>query len=189
MEDSVEREVEFSDAELVDEFKAGKEWAFNELLRRHSKKILTLCTYYLKDADQAYDVSQEVFIKVYRSLGKFSTWLHTIAVNTCKNKLSFWKRMKFWKQKFEVDPLSSRLPREPDFEVFQGERQRLVREEIASLADIHRQVILLKDIQGLSYEEICQILNISQGTLKSRLHRAREALAKRLTIVLGEDGF
>ncbi len=193
MNDTVERHEEINDLELIEEFKAGKEWAFNELVRRYSAKVLTLCTYYLKDREQAYDVSQEVFIKIYRALDRFrgasklSTWIHTIAINTCKNKLSFWKRLTTWKKKFDEDPLTSRPADGPEDEVFRNERQQIVRREIAALPEIHRDIILLKDIQGCSYEEIGQILDITPGTVKSRLHRARDALAKRLEVVLGED--
>lgn len=193
MKDTVDRHEEISDLELVDEFKAGKEWAFNELVRRYSTKVLTLCTYYLKDKEQAYDVSQEVFIKIYRALERFrgasklSTWIHTIAINTCKNKLSFWKRLTTWKKKYDEDPLVQRPANGPEDEVFRNERQQIVRREIAALPEIHRAIILLKDIQGCSYEEIGRILDITPGTVKSRLHRARDALAKRLEAVLGED--
>ena len=193
MKDTVNRHEEISDLELVEEFKAGKEWAFNELVRRYSTKVLTLCTYYLKDKEQAYDVSQEVFIKIYRALERFrgasklSTWIHTIAINTCKNKLSFWKRLTTWKKKYDEDPLVQRPANGPEDEVFRNERQQIVRREIAALPEIHRAIILLKDIQGCSYEEIGRILDITPGTVKSRLHRARDALAKRLEAVLGED--
>ena len=193
MKDTVDRHEEISDLELVDEFKAGKEWAFNELVRRYSTKVLTLCTYYLKDKEQAYDVSQEVFIKIYRALERFrgasklSTWIHTIAINTCKNKLSFWKRLTTWKKKYDEDPLVQKPANGPEDEVFRNERQQIVRREIAALPEIHRAIILLKDIQGCSYEEIGRILDITPGTVKSRLHRARDALAKRLEAVLGED--
>jgi RNA polymerase sigma-70 factor (ECF subfamily) len=187
------KEYELTDLELIDEFLAGREGAFNELVSRYSGKVLTMCMYFLKDRDQAYDMSQEVFLKVYRSLGKFrresrfSTWIHTIAVNTCKNKLTFWKRISLWRTKYEADPLITGVADEPEKEVFRNERQRLVREEIYNLPEKHREIILLKDIQSCSYDEIAQILGITQGTVKSRLHRAREALAVKLEQSLGKD--
>jgi len=193
--DTTDGHDHISDVELIEAFKAGKEWAFNELVRRYSGKVLTLCTYYLKDRDGAYDVSQEVFIKIYRALAgfrgaaKLSTWIHTIAINTCKNKLSFWKRLTSGKKRYDEDPIVPRRTEGPEDEACRNERQRVVRREIAALPSIHRDIIVLKDIQGCSYEEVGQILDITPGTVKSRLHRAREALAKRLEVVLGQDGW
>ena len=187
------KQLDVTDLELIDEFLSGREGAFNELVSRYSGKVLTLCMYFLKDREQAYDMSQEVFLKLYKSLGnfrresRFSTWVHTIAVNTCKNKLTFWKRLSLWRTRYEADPLILGVGDEPEKEVFRNERQRIVREEISLLPEKQREIILLKDIQDCSYEEIATILDISQGTVKSRLHRAREALAVRLEQTLGKE--
>lgn len=188
-----DKDFDLSDIDLIDEFLAGREAAFNEIVYRYSGKVLTLCTYFIKDREQAYDLSQEVFIKLYKSLGKFrresrfSTWVHTVAVNTCKNKLTFWKRISLWRTRYESDPIVEKNADNPDMEVFRNERQRIVRQEIQNLPEKQREIILLKDIQDCSYEEIAIILDISQGTVKSRLHRAREALAIKLEQVLGKE--
>lgn len=178
------------DPSLVQRFKGGDESAFNMLVTRYSGKILTLATYFLKDADEAYDVAQEVFLKVHRALrdfrgdAKFSTWIHTIGVNTCKNRLSWWKRLTIRKKEYEHAQMTRPAAWTPEQEVEAGERVRIIREQIQELPEKFRLVIILKDIKGLSYEEIGATLGLNEGTVKSRLHRAREALAARLLPIL-----
>ncbi len=179
-----------SDLDLVDRFKTGDEAAFNMIVHRYSAKILTLATYFLKDAEEAYDVAQEVFMKIHRSLqgfrgdSKLSTWIHTIGVNACKNKLAFWKRLTVRRKEYEQSDEVLRFVQGPDDEVEAGERARLVREQILALPEKFRVVIILKDLKGLQYEEIARILDVQEGTVKSRLHRAREALAAKLAPIL-----
>lgn len=183
-------EAEPDDLELVRRFNEGDEAAFNMIVHRYSSKILTLCTYFLKKEEEAYDVAQEVFMKVHRSLERFrgdsklSTWMHTIAVNTCKNRLSFWKRLLARRKEYEASQDVLRVPWGPEDEVERSERARLVREQILALPEKYRLVVILKDLKGLPYEEIAQILDIREGTVKSRLHRAREQLAARLSPML-----
>jgi RNA polymerase sigma-70 factor (ECF subfamily) len=177
---------ETDDLALVDRFKNGDEMAFNLIVDRYSGKILSMASYFLKNSDDAYDVAQEVFVKIHRSLHKFrgdsklSTWIHTIAANTCKNKLSFWKRLATRKREYEKAQKVFYQPWTPHDEVEQSERVRIIRENILALPEKYRMVILLKDLRGFSYEEIARMLQIQEGTVKSRLHRAREKLAGRL---------
>ncbi|MBI4870319.1 MAG: sigma-70 family RNA polymerase sigma factor, partial [Candidatus Riflebacteria bacterium] len=109
-----------SDTELVERFKAGDEAAYNEIVRRYSSKVLTLCTYYLKDPDEAHDLSQEVFLKLYRGLrgfrgeAKLSTWLHTVVINACKNRMSSLRRLFFRRRSYDADPERRRQPMGPD---------------------------------------------------------------------------
>lgn len=185
-EDLGRHHEDLADETLVDEFRAGREWAYNELVRRYSGKVLTLCTGFLRDREQAYDASQEVFLKIYRALpgfrgaSKLSTWIHTIAINTCKNRVSFWRRLLAGRRGYDADPLVRRVHAAPDEDVLRSERARAVREAIGSLPVLHREIIVLKDLQGCSYEDIGRILGLTAGTVKSRLHRAREALSKLL---------
>lgn len=191
-------EASASDAEidlaLVERFKAGDKAAFEELVSRYSQKVLTLATYFLKDSEEAYDVAQEVFLKMHRSLHKFrgdsklSTWIHTIGVNTCKNKLSFWKRLTMRRRQYEEARKVLEAPWTPQDEAEASERVRLIREHILALPENFRLVLILKDLKGYSYEEIAEVLNLRQGTVKSRLHRAREALAARLGPILRNEG-
>ena len=175
-----------TDATLVERFKAGDETAFNVIVQRYSTKVLKLSVYFLKDHNEAHDVSQEVFVKIHRSLAKFrgdsklSTWIHTIAANCCKNKLSFWKRVTTRRKRYEEAKKVFYEPWTPHDEAEQSERVRIIRENILSLPEKYRMVVILKDLKGLSYEEIAAALDIQEGTVKSRLHRAREKLARKL---------
>ena len=108
-------------------------------------------------------------------------------MNTCKNKLTFWKRINLWRTRYEVDPLIDKIADGADKEVFKNDRQRMVQQAIHQLPQKQKEIILLKDIQSCSYDEISTILGISPGTVKSRLHRAREALAVKLEQVLGKE--
>jgi len=175
-----------ADHELVERIKGGDSQAFDELVLRFGSKVLTICTYYLKDRHEAYDVSQEVFLKIHRGLpnfrgeSKLSTWIHTIAINTCRNHVSFFRRL-FSRQVELTEKLALRSSEPgPEEEVMSREREAFLKAEIHKLPAKYREIVILKDIQERSYEEIGEILEINQGTVKSRLHRAREALSERL---------
>jgi RNA polymerase sigma-70 factor (ECF subfamily) len=175
-----------TDHELVGRFKRGEPAAFDEIVLRYSTKVLTICSYYLKDSHEAHDVSQEVFIKVHRGLpafreeAKLSTWIHTIAINTCKNQVSFFRRLFARRADIDEETLIRSPNPGPDEDVETRERDRILRDEIQRLPAKFKEIVILKDIQNRSYEEIGEMLSINQGTVKSRLHRAREALAERL---------
>ncbi|MBI4859085.1 MAG: sigma-70 family RNA polymerase sigma factor [Candidatus Riflebacteria bacterium] len=175
-----------TDQDLVERFRQGDELAFNEIVGRYSSKVLTICTYYMKDPHEALDVSQEVFIKIYRGLpafrgdSKLSTWIHTIAINTCRNHISFFRRL--FSRRTELNDelvVKSSLPG-PEDDVLSRERDSILRREVQALPPRFKEIVILKDLQERSYEEIGEILSINQGTVKSRLHRAREALTERL---------
>lgn len=184
--DTLDSEPQIEDQVLVERFKRGDEAAFSMIVQRYSGKILSMASYFLKDSEEAYDVAQEVFVKMHRSLHKFrgdsklSTWIHTIAANTCKNKLSFWKRITTRRREYEKAAKVFYQPWTPHDEAEQSERVRIIRENIFALPEKYRMVIILKDLRGHSYQEIADILEIQEGTVKSRLHRAREALAAKL---------
>lgn len=180
------REDSGSDVELVERFKTGDESAFNELVRRYSSKVFTLSTYYLKDSDEAHDLSQEVFLKLHRGLkgfrgeAKLSTWIHTIVINACKNRMSSLRRLFFRRRSYDSDPERYRQPPGPEERAAGSERHAVLLEEIRKLPEKFRLIIILKDIQETSYETIGKMLNLNDGTVKSRLHRARQALQERL---------
>lgn len=175
-----------SDHDLVERFKKGEQAAFDEIVRRYSSKVLTICSYFLKDAHEAYDVSQEVFIKIHRGLinfreeAKLSTWIHTIAINTCKNQMGFFKRWFSKRTDIDEESLIKSPAPGPEDDALVRERDRILKDEIQRLPDKFKEIVILKDIEERSYEEIGAMLEINQGTVKSRLHRAREALAERL---------
>lgn len=174
------------EAALVERFQDGDESAFNEIVGLYADKVLSLCTYYLKNGEEAWDVSQEVFMKIHRGLARFrgeaklSTWVHTITLNACRNRISSWRRLFVRKKKWDADPNARRRVETPEETFLRDERSEVVRHEIQQLRPKYRDIILLKDMQECSYEEIGEILGLAPGTVKSRLHRARDALAERL---------
>lgn len=187
------------DAKLIKAFKGGDKAAFDKLVLKHKNKLFNLCYRLLGDYQEANDSAQETFIKVYESLKKFrfqsafSTWLYQIAVNTCKNKL----KSSAYRQKKRMVSLDN--PGSPDksqpamelqdetyspvTELEKKERLRMVQEAINTLPTEQKEVVTLRDIEGLSYEEIVEITGFNLGTVKSRLARARLDLRKKLRSV------
>ena len=180
------------DAALVRAFQSGDKTAFDALALKYRHKVFGICFWFLGDDQDAGDLAQDTFLKVYRSLKKFrleasfSTWLYRIATNTCKNRLkSSEHRQK--KKRVCLDNPGSREVNHVSFETFEQspspmaelekkERVMLIRKAIGALPADKRTVIVLRDIEGLSYEEVSRITGHSLGTVKSRLSRARQEL-------------
>lgn len=178
------------DLELVEQARAGDEWAFAQLVTRYEGRVYNLALRYCGDAHEAGDLAQEAFLRVYRGLSgfrgsaRFSTWLYRIVINVCRD----WDRKRRrrptapWPTVDDGDrPRDLPDPAPGPEEVSAGNelRRRLV-EEIAQLPPDYRQAVLLRDLQDLSYSEIAAILQVSVGTVKSRIHRGRAALRDRL---------
>ncbi len=187
------------DAALVRAFQAGDETVFDELVLRHKDTMFNLCYKFLRDYHEANDSAQEIFIKVYRSLknfrfqSSFSTWLYRIAVNTCKNRLKsldyrFKKRIKSLDSHGSANnnPSSDIADesRSPMVELEKKERSLLVQKAIDSLPGSKRTMVILRDIEGLPYDEIAEITGFNLGTVKSKLARARSDLRKKLRGVI-----
>lgn len=184
------------DFELIRMFLGGDEAAFNRLVIRYQNKIHNLCYRVIGDYYEAQDMAQEVFMTVHKSLetfrgdSLFSTWIYRVTVNHCKNRIKFLARRRYYQstsmdqpQQTEDGEMYTELSdEEPDPEdVLQSRQaQELVQEAIEGLDPDHRVVIVLRDIQELSYEEIAEILDIKVGTVKSRIHRARHDLKRKL---------
>lgn len=184
------------DRELVRAFQTGDRTAFDALVIKHKDKLFNLCYWFLGDRQEANDSAQDTFIKVYRSLKKFrfeaafSTWLYRIAANTCKNRLKSseyrHKKKMVWLDnpgKIEDGQYAEEIHDEtpsPMFEIEKKERTVLIQKAIASLPTDQSTVIVLRDIEGLSYEEVSNITGLNLGTVKSRLSRARQQLRKKL---------
>ncbi len=159
-------------------FNEGDENAFYKIVDRYKDEIFNLCYRMLNDYDEANDVSQDSFIKIYTSLNSFrfdssfSTWIYRIAINCCNTTLS--KRKK--RQTTSIDEMDK------DFEDSSYDYNddkaysNIVREAIEKLEQKHKAVIILRDIEGMSYDEIAEVLSVNRGTVKSRLARAREKL-------------
>jgi RNA polymerase sigma-70 factor (ECF subfamily) len=184
------------DGDLVKAFKSGDMIAFDELVLRHKDRVFSLCYRFMGNFHEAEDCAQDVFLKVYRSLmrfrleSSFSTWLYRITVNTCKSRLRSIKGMDIKKTGYmdnpdncgeDYQPLKKGDEAEnPLTELEKMERIRLVQKAIDSLPAWKKDIIILRDIEGLSYEEITHITGYRLGTLKSKLSRARHSLKERL---------
>jgi RNA polymerase sigma-70 factor (ECF subfamily) len=176
------RDDRLDDAALVERILGGDRAAFDRLVLRHQERVMNLCFRMVGDYDDAKDCAQDTFVKVYRSLGgfrfasAFSTWLYRIAVNTCKNRLaSKGERMRrSSRQPVYDDPPSPHLT--PEQEMEKRERERELRKAIDALRADMRTLVVLRDVEGLSYEEVARVTGLALGTVKSRLARARERL-------------
>ncbi|MGI6434773.1 MAG: RNA polymerase sigma factor [Syntrophomonadaceae bacterium] len=183
-----------ADIELVKQTLQGNEEGFEKLVKRYQDKVYTLCYRYSGNDEDAYDLAQEAFIKAYRSLGtfkgssRFSTWLYRITTNVCLDEI---RRKKRRIQAQSLDQpvegadgemarivLDDNLPIDALYE--QQEQVQYIQSLLMQMKPEHRMVLLLKDIMEFSYEEIAQMLNISSGTIKSRLSRARDLLRRKL---------
>lgn len=191
-EESTAPFADLSDEELIERTLGGKTRAFDELIRRHSRKLNGMLIQMLNSEADAYDVAQESFLKAFHSLryfkgnSSFYTWLYSIALNQARN---FLRKRKRERNGYSIDDTENGDPLEKDAELadkgLEGDpvrrahntdlRKKLAH-AIAQLSPAHQEVVNLCDIQGLSYPEIAKIINISEGTLRSRLHYAHKQL-------------
>lgn len=188
---------EIADAELVRRVQAGDTRAFDLLVKKYQHKILHLVGRYVHDSASAQDVAQEAFIKAYRGLRNFRgesafyTWLYRIAINTAKNYLVTESRRT---PDFEVNAEDAEhLNGEsglkeyatPERELLSEEIQRQIFKAMDDLPEDLRSAIVLRELEGMSYEEIAQVMECPIGTVRSRIFRAREAIDRQLRPLLG----
>jgi RNA polymerase sigma-70 factor, ECF subfamily len=187
-----ERLKGLDDSGIVESFLNGDERAFQELVERYQTRLLNFIYRTIGDRERAEDLVQEVFIRVYRHLHrfdrskKFSTWAYTIASNLAKNELRNRSRnplVLFQTMKGNWDDDDRPLQFEdttarPDDLYRKRHLKDLVAETVAKLPEHHRQVFVLRELEGKSYEEIAEITDCNLGTVKSRLNRARNAFAE-----------
>jgi len=180
--------------ELVASCRAGDPAAFARLVQRHEGMVYGLAARLLGDAEEARDVAQEVFLQVYRMLDRFEgrsslkTWVYRIAVNQCHNRRRFWRRRRRDREEALEEGLlaaratGGRPEREPGpyEEALRRERAERVQAALLQLSFEHRSVLVLREVEGLTCEEVAAALGVPEGTVKSRLSRAREAMRVRL---------
>ena len=188
------------DSLLIKAFQEGNREAFDGLVLKHKDRVFNLCYWFLGDYQEANDIAQETFIKVFRSLkafrfeSAFTTWLYRIAVNTCRNRLKSAEYRRKRKM-VRIDNPGEENPSGPHSELKdeslsplnsleRKEKIMAIREAIHSLPGIQKEVVTLRDIEGFSYEEIAQVTGLNLGTVKSRLARARLDLKERLRSVI-----
>jgi RNA polymerase sigma-70 factor (ECF subfamily) len=186
-----------TDNSLVREFISGNDEAFTQLVTRYKNSIINYLNMMVGDYDTAADLSQETFLRVYRNIGRysniyqFSTWIYRIATNLAIDEMRYRKRRG---RVFYNNILGNRPSLEndsPGFEIKdsrRGPREEMLRKEssqilgdaIRSLPEKYRTAFIMKEVQELPYEAIAEVLKCSAGTIKSRLHRARELLQRKL---------
>ena len=179
-----------ADAHLVARCRDGDLTAFDELMAQHQNRVFNLCLWLLRDHDAARDAAQDVFIRAFRGLKNFrgdcafSTWLHRIAVNVANDAHQRRKRTPQPLSELETEdreaPEAVDHSDDPAAASARRERRVAVRRALLELSEPHRVVLVLFDIEGHAYEDICAILQLPMGTVKSRLNRARAALRDKL---------
>lgn len=184
------------DITLVRQAQRGSRGAFEDLFKRYERKVFHLAYGFVQDRATADDLAQEVFIKAYFALPKFhfksefGTWLYRIAVNHIKDHLRKTARKKEVSlEEFPDLPFSGgdEVKEREDIQA-QDERKKVIFRVLAALPEKYRAILTLRDIRGLSYEEVGGILAISPGTVDSRLHRARKMLRKKMAPYVGPEG-
>lgn len=180
-----------TDEELILEFqKSNNQKAFEILVERFKNPLINFVFRFLGDYESCVDVVQDTFVKVYRykdsytTVAKFSTWIYTIAGNLARSEYRRRGRNKSFSinsygdeaENFDIPDNRMR----PDFEVDSKFKEQKIQEALLKLKDVYREAVILRDIQGLTYEEIADILGIEEGTVKSRINRGRAQLQKYL---------
>ena len=173
----------YSDEQLMSLFQGGDENAYIELVNRYKDKLINFIFNYLGDLESSEDVVQDTMIKLYqkkhyyKEIAKFSTWLYTIAKNLANTELRKRKQRKTTLlSQFSKDDKTYELPSndpEPGREIQTDIVNKIIRDAVDQLSEKFKIVIVLRDIQGLSYEDISEIINVPIGTVKSRINRAR----------------
>ncbi len=184
-----------SDRMLVRRAKAGEIGAFDILVEKYQNRILHLITRYVSDRSAVHDVAQETFIKAWQGIRRFRgesqfyTWLFRIAVNTAKNYLTASRRRSEQPlpQESDDEQAAVDLPSEagtPEQEAHAGEIEAAVNQAISELSEELRVAITLRELEGMSYDEIAYIMKCPVGTVRSRIFRAREAIDEKLEPLL-----
>jgi len=181
-----------SDKKLVERVQKGDKGAFDLLVLKYQHKIVNLVMRYVRDPELALDIAQEAFIKAYRALPRFRgdsafyTWMYRIAVNTAKNHLAAQRRRPMDVELDLQDPeqydLHAKLKETdtPEGVALSNELQETVERAIAALPEDLRTAIILRELEGMSYEEIAETMECPVGTVRSRIFRARDAIGKKV---------
>ena len=187
-----------TDKLLVERVQQGDKSAFDALVLKYQQKIVHLIGRYVNDHAEALDVAQEAFIKAYRAIGKFRgdsafyTWMYRIAINTAKNYLVSRSRRPptsdVEAQDAEQFDIQTRLKEQgsPEHELLRQEIEQTVKDAVEELPEDLRMAINLRESDGLTYEDIAEVMDCPIGTVRSRIFRAREAIDNRLRPLLDE---
>ncbi|MEZ4259398.1 MAG: sigma-70 family RNA polymerase sigma factor [Polyangiaceae bacterium] len=188
---------------LIERLMARDERAFNELVQTYGRRVSALVFRMLGNRAEAEDLTQEVFVQVFKAIGTFrgdsklSTWIYRIAVNLCKNRTKY-LRVRHSNEQDELEAIAERVPlgearranvaviERPDEALAGKQVERIVQDAIASIDPTFRECLVLRDVEELSYEEIGEITGLPPGTVKSRIFRARAQLKEIVERELGE---
>jgi RNA polymerase sigma-70 factor (ECF subfamily) len=183
--------MNYEEKELVEMARAGDVKAFELLIEGCEKKVFNIAYRMIANYEDASELAQEVFIKAFKSIGKFkgdslfSTWIYKITTNVCLDEIRKRKNRKVISLDenivYEGNEIKRQLKDEepgPEIKAESNEIKKAVKESINELPEDYKTVIILRDIQGFSYEEIARIISCPEGTVKSRINRARQALKK-----------
>jgi RNA polymerase sigma-70 factor, ECF subfamily len=175
--------------EAIDSCKAGDEKAFGKIVLAYQRRVYNIAYRMLGNKEEAKDLAQEVFLSVFESIKtlreevKFEPWLIQITVNHCRNRWKYLKRRKYFQSDSLDDPIETEdgeIPRQvydpsdnPETLLEKKMIQDLIQRGLLELKEEQRELIVLRDLQGLSYEEIGKLFSLPEGTVKSKIHRAR----------------
>jgi len=175
--------------EVIESCKAGDQRAFAEMVLQSQKKVFNIAYRMLGNSEEAKDLAQDVFVSVFNSIKhlreeiKFDSWLTQITLNHCRNRWKYLKRRQYFNSDSLDDPVEAEdgdVPRaiydpsdNPETLYEKKMIQELVQRGLQKLKEDQRELLVLRDLQGFSYEEMCKLLGLPEGTIKSKLHRAR----------------
>lgn len=172
-----------TDEELIERFQNGDVYAFEQIVKRYKNQLLNFAYRFLGDIEDSEDIVQETFLRIfrkrnaYKNIAKFSTWIYTITGNLAKTELRRRKKRKLFSiSSLGYDEKDYELPdhrRGPEEKADSVVKEEIIQKAIDGLSPKFKEVVILRDIQELSYEEISKILKIPLGTVKSRVNRAR----------------
>jgi len=190
---SAEAVSDADDLRLVESLREGDQRAYEELIARFQQPVYTLALRLLNNQSEACDVVQEVFLKVFRSIGSFrgqstlKTWIYRITVNEAHNARRWFFRHRRRELELNAPPEESHAIREipdsgrtPFDEAVTSQQRAMIEAALENISAIFREAVVLRDIADLSYEEIAEILGVNLGTVKSRILRGREAMRQEL---------
>jgi len=183
---------------FIEKLKRGDAAAFEKLVNERSGEIYGLLYRLTENAEEARDLTQETFLRAFQSINHFRgesdlrTWIYRIAINQARNRWRWWRRRRREATVSIDEPeigggrlglvatLKSPTARDPEQHTLQNERERALQKALGGLRRVYREAVVLRDIEGFAYEEIANTLNISVGTVKSRLARGRQELRRKL---------
>ena len=181
--------TDLQERDLIRKAKQGDMLAFEELILKHEKIVYNLALRMMNHSEDAMDISQEVFLKAYRSLSNFdersafSTWLYRITHNTCIDEIRKRKGKQTYSLEEDLESEDGSMQRQvaddgdtPEESLMRKEQKSEILRALDTLSEEHKAAIILRDVKGMSYEEIAEILDLSLGTVKSRINRARNQL-------------